>query len=213
MEAARLADLAGHGHRPARDRRDDADRRGGRVDEVGQLFTGDAQPVGDRAHDGADRETVEAVVDKDQDAEQRGGKGGGAPAVQLLPRPAAVGLAAARFGHQHDHRPEQREEDDHVGVVGDLGVHHVEGHGDGGEKIPAAGKGTDEHAGEQADEQRGIDLLGDQRQRDGNDGRQKGYPSGFDHRKFHILSSCYLYFNYTQKPPRGNTESRRIFSN
>ena len=67
---------AGDGGCPRGDRRDHADRRGGGVNEVGELHAGDALAVGHGGHDGADGEAVEVVVDEDQHAEGEGGEQG-----------------------------------------------------------------------------------------------------------------------------------------
>ncbi len=153
VEAVLLADFARNRDRPAGDRRDDADRRGRRVDNVGQLLSRDAEPVRDRPHDGSDGQAVEAVVDEDHDAKERCGKCRRPAAVQPLPCPPSVGLAAARLSHEHDDRPEQSQEDDHVGVVGDLRAHHVKCRRRRGHDRSAAGKCVDQHARKNADKQ------------------------------------------------------------
>ena len=53
---------------PARDWRDDADWRRRRIDDVGELRARDLELVRDRAHDGADSQAVEVIVDEDDDA-------------------------------------------------------------------------------------------------------------------------------------------------
>ena len=64
--------------------RDDAHRSGRRVDDVGELRTGDVVAVADRTHHRAHREAVEVVVDEDERAEPRGGcQGALAPLMRL----------------------------------------------------------------------------------------------------------------------------------
>ena len=181
VEAVGLADLGRHRDRPGRDRRDDADRRGSRVDNVRQLLAGNPLPVVDRAHDRADGQAVKAVVDEDQHAQQRGCKLRRPLAFELALRPFAVGGGASRAADQRDDRPEQGKEDDHVGVVGDLRRHHVEGVGEDRDDRLLRKNDVDRHAGKHAEKQRGIDLLGQQRQRDRNERGKNGKPAGFDH--------------------------------
>ena len=60
--------------RPGRHRRDDADRRCCRIDDIGELRTGDLEAVCDRTHDRTDRQTVEIVVNKNQNTKHHGDK-------------------------------------------------------------------------------------------------------------------------------------------
>ena len=53
-----------HSCRPGRNRRNDADWRGGCINDIRQLGAGNLVLVGNRAHDGADGQAVEVVVYK-----------------------------------------------------------------------------------------------------------------------------------------------------
>src|SRR5690606_38538252 len=59
---------------PRRNQRQARDRRGRRVDQVGQLFARDAKLVGDRSHGVADDQRVRVVVEEDGNAEDGGGQ-------------------------------------------------------------------------------------------------------------------------------------------
>ena len=74
--------------------------------------------IRDRLHDRADGEAVEVVVDENQHAEQDRGQLRADAGLDVLRRPAAERLGAARLVHQGDHRAEQHEEDQDADVVG-----------------------------------------------------------------------------------------------
>ena len=160
--------------RPGADGRDDAHRRGRRVDDVRQLRAGDLVGIGHRAHDGADRQAVEVVVHEDQHAQQEGHQLRMLALLDLLPRPCAVRAGAAGFVDQRDHGAQEHQEDQDADVarVADLAhdhvkrdLHHLHG-------LQQAARGQ-HAAGEHAREQREIYLLGDQRQTDGHHRRQQ----------------------------------------
>ena len=167
----------GHGGRPGRDRRDHAHGSGGGVDEVGELGARDLVAVGDRTHDRADGQAVEVVVDEDEDAENKGGKLRAHAGVDVLFRPAAECRAAAGEVDERHDDAEQHEEEENARVIrngGDDAV--VDDHVDrcnGGE---VAGEQRADH---NADEERRVRLLGDQRQRNGDDGGHER-PEGSD---------------------------------
>ena len=77
--------------------------------------------VGDGAHDGAHGETVEVVVNKDEQSQPAGGQHGAGALFDFAGRPVAVGAGAAGHGDHADQGPQQGEEDHHVGVVANFG--------------------------------------------------------------------------------------------
>ena len=167
-------DKAGDGCRPRGDRGDDAHGRCRGVDKVGELGTGDAVLVRDRTHDRADGQAVEIVVDEDEHAEGNGSELRADLGLDVLDRPSAERRRAARAVHHHDHRAEHHEEDQNADVAG-AGERRAD-HAVGKDVLECADEvkvGIQQTADEDADEQRRVDLLGQQRQRDGNDGRHE----------------------------------------
>ena len=136
--------------------------------------------VGDGAHDGADRQAVEVVVNEDQHAQQKGGEHRARAGVDMLHRPAPKGRGAAGGvdeGH-HDAQQHEKDENARVPAVSDGADEAVLDHGvHGGHQVKAA---HEERAHQNADKQGGIGLLGDQGQDNGHNGRHKR-PEGSVH--------------------------------
>ena len=97
-----FSQIAAHGNRPRRDRRNDAHRRRRGVDDPRQFLAADMEAVGDGTHDRADRQTVKIVVHEDEDAENRRENRGEARVLHVLRHPFGVGARAA--GDRDDHR-------------------------------------------------------------------------------------------------------------
>ena len=133
--------------------------------------------VSDGTHDTAHSQAVEIVVDEDQAAQQDGGQLRTHTALDVLFCPTAKGCGTAGLVHQADHSAQDHQEDQdaHVVAVGDGShnaiVKHMK-HGGFKGKV-----GVQQAAHQNTDEQGAVYLLGDQRQCDGNDGRQQG-PEG-----------------------------------
>ena len=161
-QALAVGHIAGHCGGPGADGGDDAHRGGGGVDEVGQLHPGDVVLVGDGAHDRAHGEAVEVVVNEDQNAQHDGGQLRPHPAFDVLGGPAAEGGGAAGLVHQADHSAQDDQEDQDAHIVAvrqhrdDPVLEHME---HGSLELEA---GIEQAAGQDADEQGGVDLLGDQ---------------------------------------------------
>ena len=96
--------------RPGGNRRNDADRCSGSIDDVGQLCARNFVFVRDRAHDRADGQAVKVVVHENQRPQQRRCHQGSPLALEFLCRPLAVGARAAGFLHQHDDHAQQDHE-------------------------------------------------------------------------------------------------------
>ena len=130
--------------------------------------------VGDRPHDGANGQTVKVIVNKNQDAENDGGQLSAGAAFDALLSPATEGGAAAGLVHQADHGAQNHQEDENADIISagqnrnNAVFKDVEY---GPFKIEV---GVQQTAGQNADEQGGINLFGDQRQGDGNDRGQQG---------------------------------------
>ena len=171
IKAVVVLDDAGNGGGPRGDRRDHANGRGRGVDEIGELGTGDLVPVGDRQHDRADGQAVEVVVNEDQDAEQEGGEHRADAALDVGLGPAAEGGAAAGAVDERDHGAEDDEEEHDAGAVGDGGrqplVH------DGVKRAERAEVGEKQRAEQNADKQRRVNFLRDEREDDGDDRRHE----------------------------------------
>ena len=161
---------------PARDRRDDAHRSSGRVDQVRQLGARDLMAVGDRTHDRTDGQAVEVVVDKDQDTQNHRGELCADAGLDVGGRPLTEGRRAADQIHQGDHdaQNDQEYEDADIPAVSQLVDHAavlVEQHGVEHELQIAVG--VQQCARDNADKQGGVDLLGDECQCDGDDRREQ----------------------------------------
>ena len=173
-QAAAVLHEAGHSRRPGADGGNDADRRGGGVDEIGQLGPGDVLLVGDGPHDAAYGEAVEIVVNENQHAQQNAGQLSAGTALDVVCRPPAEGRGAAGLVHQADHGAQNHQEnqDTHVVAVGehadDAVLEHMQDRSLKGEV------GVEQAAYHNADEQRGIDLLGQQSQADGDHRGEQG---------------------------------------
>ena len=164
----------GHGGGPGGDGGDDADGGGGGVDEVGQLGPGHLVLVGDGPHDRAYGEAVEVVVDEDQAAQHNGGDLRPHPGLDVLLRPSAEGGGASRLVHHAHNGPQydQKHQDAHIVAVGQ-GGHDPVAEGVGHRALKGE-VGVQQAARQNADKQGGIDLLGDQRQGDGDHRGQQG---------------------------------------
>ena len=129
--------------------------------------------VGDRPHNAAHGKTVEIVVNEDQHTQHGGGQQGPPAGLDPLAGPAAIGCRAAGLVHQcHQHTQQHKENQDaHIPAVADFGDHGVKGAGDHAPDIPV---GAEQRTGQDAHKQGGVDLLGDQGQDNGDDGRQQG---------------------------------------
>ena len=147
----------GHGGGPGRDRRDHADGRGGRVDEVGQLGPGDLVPISDGAHDRADGQAVEIVVNEDQHAEHERGQLCADARLDVRLGPAAERGGAACLVDQRDNDAEQDEEEEDTGVVRDGGDESGVDNGvERGDRMEVRGE---QRANDHADEQRAVRLF------------------------------------------------------
>ena len=171
VDRAVLRQRGADGRRPARHRRDDADRRRRRVDDVGELRARDLELVRDGAHDRADRQAVEIVVDEDDDAEQRRHERGAALAADRAHRPLPVGARRARARDRRDEDAEDDEEHEDVDVAADLVLHDREHREDRLEDIAAR---EEQRPREDADDERHVDLLRPEGEGDRDDRRQDG---------------------------------------
>ena len=124
--------------------------------------------VSDGAHNGAHGQAVEVVVDKDQDAQGKGGQRGAHTGLDVLLRPAAESSGAAGGVDQGNDDAQDNQEQEDTGVIrngGDEAV--VEGGIQGGDGCKV---GAEQSAHQHADEQGGVSLLGNEGQNDGQDG-------------------------------------------
>ena len=127
--------------------------------------------VRDRSHDGADGQAVKIVVDENENAEDERCKLRACVRFDVGFRPAAESSRAARSIDQSDDDAKQDEKQENAGVICDGSDQTVV---DDGVKCSDGGKVRGEQrTDDNADEQRAVCLLADQRQNDGNDGRQQ----------------------------------------
>ena len=148
--------------------------------------------VGDGAHDGAHSEAVEVVVNEDQHAQHDGGQLRPHSAFDVLGGPAAEGGGPAGLVHQADHSAQDDQEDQDAHIVAvrqhrDNTVLEYMEHGS--LKLEA---GIEQAAGQDADEQGGVNLLGDQGQTDGDHRGQQGKGGGVERADIlrGLFSSC-----------------------
>ena len=163
----------GNSRRPGGDRRDDADGRRRSVDQIGQFGPGNVMSVCDRPHDAADGQAVEIVINKDQDTQCHGRQLGAHTGPDMFGSPLAERRGTARLVHQLDHDAQEDQEDQDADIVSvrQLGDHALlENMGQGAYKTET---GIKETADNDTDEQRAVDLLGDQCQGDRDDRRQQ----------------------------------------
>jgi len=127
--------------------------------------------IRDRAHDGADSQAVEIIVDENQNAEHERRQLRACVRLDVRLGPAAKGSRATCCVDQRDNNAQQHEEQKNARIGGNRGNQAIIQDGveccDGCE---AAGK---QAADENADEQRAVGFLCDERQHDGNDWRQQ----------------------------------------
>ena len=171
--------IAGYRRRPRGHWGDHAHRGRRGVDEVGQLGTGNLVALGDGPHHSAHRQAVEVVVDEDQHAQQHGQQLCGAPGLYGLGGPASEGLRSAALVHQihHDAQRHQKDDDAHVAAVGQHGDDTVVCAHQRHNGVPWGKLGVQQSAHQTPQKQGRVDLLADQGQHDGHDGRQQG-PEG-----------------------------------
>ena len=124
-------------------------------------------------HNASHGQTVEIVVNENQDAQKNRRELRSHASPDVGARPAPEGRGAARLVHQADHGAQNHEEhqDSHIVAVGQHGNDAaLENMGHGSLKREA---GVEQRAHEDSHEQRAVNLLCDQRQSDGHDGRNQ----------------------------------------
>ena len=94
---------ARHRRGPGRNRRNDADRRSGRVNEISELCARDLVFVCHGTHDTADCQAVEIVIDENQAAQQHGCQLRTGTAFDMRRRPLAERGGTAGSVHQLHH--------------------------------------------------------------------------------------------------------------
>ena len=166
---------------PGGDRHQHANRRGGGVQQIGQLGAGDLKAIGHRTADGTHRQAVEEVVDEEGEHHQTGQglgtlAGLGAALRPLGKRPGRTGDA-----HQADEATQQQHEEDHVDAVTIERTVDPEDPEHGIEHVMQGSKGRklveQQAACDYAHPQRHQDAAGDDRQGDGQQGGNDG-PTG-----------------------------------
>ena len=164
---------AGDRRRPRGHRGDHADRSRRGVDEIRKLRARDHLRVGDGAHDRADRQAVEVVVDEDEHAEHEGGQLGADAALDVFRRPLAERGGSARGVDERDEDAEDHQEDEDARAIGQR-RHEARDHGVllgsslGDER--AADDGVDRADGVEPGEQERTDQYADEK-------RAVGFPS------------------------------------
>ncbi len=163
--------------RPAGNRRDNADRGRCRVDDVGQLGAADLVFVRHRAHNRADRQAVKVIVHENQHAERGGCEQRAAAAGNPPAGPFAIGAGCAGLGDQRDQDAEQHKENEDIDVAANLLTHDAES---GLDRRQRREPRVEQRPRKDTDQQRGINLFGNQRQRD-CDNRREQRPNGCLH--------------------------------
>ena len=171
---------AGHGggdeRGPARDRHQDDDGGGGRVDEVGELRPGDPVLVGDRPADVAAYQAAEGVVEEDHDAHQDRYQLCLHAGAYLRDRPFGEGAETTGDVDEGGQHPQQEDEGEDVHLLGDgaLGddqnAGHVVDEFDAGDDVPPGAHQGAEH---DADREGQQDPSGGNGQPDSDDRREQ----------------------------------------
>ena len=120
--------------------------------------------IGNGTHDAAHGQAVEIVVDKDDDTQNKGGKHGTGTGLDMGLGPAAECRGSAGTVDQCHHDPEDHEEQEDTGVVGNGCDETII---DGGiQCFDRSPVGIEQGSQQHTDKQGGIDFLRDQRQDD-----------------------------------------------
>ena len=117
VQALTVLSKGGHGGGPGGDGSNDAHGGGSGVNDVGQLGPRNTVLVSHRPHDAAHGQTVEIVVNKDQDTQDDGGQLGAHPALDVLLGPTAEGGGAAGLVHQAYQGAQNHQEDQDTHIV------------------------------------------------------------------------------------------------
>ena len=131
--------------------------------------------LGDRSHDGANREAVEVVVDEDQDAQEHGQQLRGRSALDLFLRPAAERFGTAALVHQvgDDAQFDQEDDDAHIPAVAQNGQKTVIRAYQRQDGFPGTELRIQQCSDDAAEEQGRVYFLADQGQSDGADRRKQ----------------------------------------
>ena len=178
-EAVVAVDDAGNGSGPRGDGHHDAHGRGHGVAHVSQLGAGDLVGVGDGTHDVTNGQVVEVVVNAQHDAQQAGGDQCAGLGLDAAAGPVAIGLGAACADHQSHDGAQNDEEEEDAQVTGHLFVQDAEEVLESADRVTA---GVQQSTDNDAEEECGVDLLGDQGQNDGDDRGDQGGPSSVQSR-------------------------------
>ena len=191
IETAVILHNAGDGSCPRGNGGDHADGGGSSIDEIGELGAGNMVTIGNGTHDTADSQTVKVVVYKDENTQQEGGKHGAAAGLDVCLCPCAEGCGAACLIEQGDKDTEQHEEHEDTGVIAD---------GNNDTVIQQRVEclymeaGVEQSTGNGADKERAVNFLGDECQRNSDDGGNER-PECTEH-------NIYLLKNETKKAMR-----------
>ena len=131
--------------------------------------------LGHGTHHRAHGQAVEIVVHKDHNAQDHGHQLRAGAGLDVLLGPAAEGSGAAALVHQvhHDAQLDQEDDDTDVPAIRQHRNQTGIGANQRNDRIPGAESGDHQGASQAAEEQRGIDLLADQRQSNGYQRREQ----------------------------------------
>ena len=173
--------IRGNGSSPAGDRSDHTNGSGGGVDDVGKLCAGDLLGVGYGHHNGTNGQTVEIVVDEDQDTEEEGREERARLGLDILGCPSAECSRAACAVNESNEQTELNEEDENTCVACN-GVNQTAG-GNGVHGAGEAEVAVEQCAGNDTDEEGAVNFFCDQSKSDCNH-RGKQCPDRTANRSF-----------------------------
>ena len=166
---------------PRVERNQDADGGGGRIDQIGELLAGDAEPIEQRTADRPGDQNGDVGLDEDHDADHPGEDLGSSPVGHPLPplHPLHEPANAAVRLDEGDERADREGEQQDASVAG---IDHrvddrVDRRGSADERVPV---GEDRPAQPDTGGQGQVDLAGLDRQPDRHQGRQKRQRSEVD---------------------------------
>ena len=164
--------------------------------------------IGQGAHNRTDRQTVEVVVNEDENAKRKGGKRGTNLGVHVRLCPLTEGLRTACAVHQSDHDTEDHKEDKDTCGIGNRRDKAIVD-----DVIKRAGKrvvGGEERTKNDTDKQGRINLLGDQGKSNRHDRRNQRHKGGIVHAGGNNLTGALAIGTVTARTLAGTALNKRF---
>ena len=177
IQTVSILHIRGNRCRPGRNRSDDTDRCSRRVDQICQLRTRNLALVAHGTHHAAHRQTVEIIINEDQNAERDRRNLSACARLDMRGCPTAKRRRTARLIHQHHHDAQNHKEYQNADVRRLCHRRHNALVKDMQQRPLEIKSRVQKPAHQNAHKERGVNFLGDQSQRDRNDRGKQG-PEG-----------------------------------